>query len=96
MLILFFVLESLALQDLVGIIVGIVSLFLLARSNLVRDYISSSSSLVTTLTRERDAALASVEELDKENKMMRRELSQRSEIWLLDQQEIRRLKGLNG
>ncbi len=84
-----------ALPYIITFIIGVVAL----KKGVLSELWTSSNSLVTLRTTERDDATkdrdkykTKCEDLEKENMLLRREITQRIEINLIDQAEIRELK----
>lgn len=98
---LFLILESLTLKDIVYLVITVVGALWLWKSGLPQQLFTSSNQLLALRTTERDDALrdrdkwkTKAEELDEDNRVLRREITQRIEINLQDQEELRELKKL--
>ncbi len=89
----FLVLEAMSVQDIVGMVAVIITALVTIKSKTVKEFLSGSKEYIARLTRERDEATAEVKELKQENRILRRENTQRIEISLQEQATIRQLRG---
>jgi hypothetical protein len=96
---LLFILETLSWGEIAGGLVGLGVLLWALKSGIPQSLFSTTNSLLEKRTterddalRERDTALKEVEQLEEEIKTMRREIIQRIDISVQDQETIRRLR----
>lgn len=92
MIIFLFVLEALAIQDIVAAALILLGGFVTLKTGLLQGLFSSSKQALEQTKQERDNLAKEVKELKDENRILRREVTQRIEINQQDQEMIRELK----
>ena len=92
MLLFLLIFETWSVEHFITVGIAAIAAFLLARSDFVKQYMSSSKNLLEMRTTEITELKKDVVDLKEENRLLRREINQRMEINLQDQETIRELK----
>lgn len=88
LLTLLLVLETLSVQDLIGIVIVTVGGIVGLRIGILKALGTGSKELIELRTTQRDEALSEVRELKEENRLLRRDVMQRIAISLQDVQTL--------
>lgn len=86
-----FILEVLALQDVITAVVLITAGIITLKTGVLKSLSSTSKDLLDITIQEKEALKIEVKELKEENRLLRRENNQRIEINLQDQKRLREL-----